>query len=634
MLMQKILSWTSGWVAGFILGIVVITFAVWGINFDGQSASINVGSVNGEDITQKQFQRLYSNIRAQTKQYTGTSSLTSEQENQLKKRALDTLVESKVLAHATVDYGLYISDVALKTTIQEMEVFTGEDGFDIDLYKNRIISAGMDIDTFEQQVRLESLSNQFRQAVENSAFVLEQESIRLIEMEKQIRDLQFILLQADALKDSIVIENLAIEEFYNSTELGLSHPEKIKVAYIELSVENLATEIAVTEESLLAYYADNKDKYDEKEQRKLNMIDIKLASDATDETVNEVTKKATEIRDSILAGASFTEITEKHNNAELDLLLTEHGYLAKGVLPVEIDEKVFSIAEGELSAVERTEKGLHIFKVSEIKGGSKNTFEHMRESVTNAYKELHAKNKYYDLADKLVTLAYEQPDTLEIAAEVVGIDVQESDFFSREDVSGLLADPKILTTAFATETIKSGRNSDAIELSDGHLVILRVLEYIGSQKKQLADVEQQIIQRLQVEGASEMQRKKSLEIFARLKQGIDIAEVAEMFDFEWTEAIAVDRNDISVNRKILREAFKLTKHADNLPAFGSTEVGKEDYAVFVVSDVSIPEELLDEDIAHGKEVLQQSIVSSEWFSIVDALIGEANININSDYFSL
>lgn len=634
MLMQKILHWTSGWVAGVILGLVMITFAVWGVNFNSQNAIINVGYVNDEEITLKQFQRVYNNIRAQTRQYTGTSILTSEQEDQLEKRALDNLVESKVLAQATVGYGSYINDIKLKTSIQEIEMFASEDGFDIDLYKNRIISAGMNIAEFEQQVRLELLSNQFRKVVEDSAFVLDQESIRLTQIDKQIRDLQFILLPADALKDSIEVETTAVEEFYNSSDLGLFYPEKVKIAYINLSVESLAAEITVTEESLLTYYADNKDKYDEKEERKLHMIDIKLAPDATDEIVNEVTAKATEIRSSILAGTSFTDIAKNYKNQELEISVTEHGYIAKGLLPVAIDEKVFSIAEGELSEVEKTEKGLHIFEVSEIKRGIKNTLVHVRESVENDYKALSAKNKYYDLAEQLVTLVYEHPDTLEIAAEVIGINVQESDFFSRKDVSGVLADPKVIATAFLEETIKSGINSEAIKISDEHLVVLRVLEYLSPQKKKLADVEQEIIKRVQAERASEMQRKKGLEILVQLKQGKDIAEVAEIFDFEWTDATAVNRNDISVNRKILREAFKLTKNVENLPAFGSTEIGKEDYAVFLVKNVSIPEELLDEDVAQSKAQLQQSIVSSEWFSMIDVLVEQADININSSYSSL
>ena len=634
MLMQKILHWTSGWVAGFILGLVIITFAVWGVNFSDHNAIPNVGHVNDEEITLRQFQRAYSNMREQTRQYMGTSALTSEQEKQLEKRVLDTLVESKVLAQATAGYGLDISNKKLQSSIQEMEVFIGEDGFDIDLYKSRIIGAGIDIATFEQQVRLESLSKQFREAVENSAFVLEQESIRLTKIDKQTRDLQSILLLADALKDSITVESSAVEEFYNSTDSGLYHPEKIKVAYIDLSVENLATEVIVEEDSLLTYYADNKDKYDQEEQRKLHMLDIKLAPDATDELVSKVMKEATELRDNILKGASFTEIAEQYNNKDLEILVTEHGYTAKGVLPVEIDEKVFAIAEGELSPVEKTEKGLHIFRVSGIKGGSKNTFEHVQESVTNDYKELQAKNKYYDLADQLVTLAYEQPDTLEVASEVIGVSVQESDLFSREDVSGVLADPKVLATAFLKENIKSGRNSEAIEISDSHLVVLRVLEHIVPEKKQLADVEQEIIEKIQVERASEMQREKGLGILAQLKQGKDIAEVAEMFDFEWTDSTAVARNDVSVNRKILREAFKLTKHANSLPAFGSTEIGKEDYAVFVVKNVSIPEELVDEDMDQSKATLQQSVVFSEWASIVDELIEQADITINSEYSSL
>ena len=42
----------TGWIAGVIIGLLVISFAFWGVSFySGQSGSINVALVNDTEIS-------------------------------------------------------------------------------------------------------------------------------------------------------------------------------------------------------------------------------------------------------------------------------------------------------------------------------------------------------------------------------------------------------------------------------------------------------------------------------------------------------------------------------------------------------------------------------------------------------
>ena len=629
MLMQKIRNWTAGWVAGAILGVVIITFAVWGINFADQGSEPIVATVNGKDIKLRQYQQAYNNFREQMQKYTG-KSLTPDEEELLKKQTLDKLIQDEIVNQAAVDNGLQISNETIRNTIRDIEVFNGENGFDRSAYEIGVMQLGMTPAVFEQQLRLELMANQMQTAVTKSTFVSEKEAIRLTRISKQTRDLSYTILSADELKDSIEISDDAIEEYYNKNSQGLSEPEQVKIAYLELSVEKLAEEIEATEEELLAYYDNNKDKYDVKEQRKVNVIDFKLSPDAEDKEVELANNKAEKIRALIVSGTSFTEIAEKYDDgSKPDMLVSEHGYLVRGVLPKEIDELVFSINEGELSEVKRTDRGLHIYRVEGIKGGAKNTYENVKEAVEKDYKNSEAEYKYFELADKLVTLTYEHADSLDVAAEETGIEIQESNYFSRNNATGLFAEPKVLAASFDEEAIKSGQNSEAIELNDNHLVVLQVLEHFTAEKKPLEDVKEQITQILKTEQASKIQKDKGQKILEQLKQGSDLSQVAELHAFEWTRADAVTRDDVSVNRKILRTAFKLGKPAENGFTFGGTEIGKEDYAVIAVSKIGYPDILKDEDIDKIKEALLQSKANDEWSSMVDELVDKASTSINS-----
>jgi len=629
MLLQKIRKWATGWVAGAILGLVMITFAVWGIHFADQGSEPVVASVNGEDIKLRQFQRAYNNFREQMQKYTG-KSLAPGEEELLKKQTLNKMIQDEVINQAATDSGLHISDSTIRKTVRDIDVFSGENGFDRANYERGVMQLGMTPTMFEHQLRLELMANQLQDAVTNSAFVTEKEAIWLTRISKQTRDLSYVTLTADELKDSIEINDNAIEEYYAKTSTGLSEPDQVRIAYLELSVEKLAEGIEASEEDLRAYYDDNKDKYDMKEQRKVNVIDIKLSPEADDEEVELARNKGEKIRELIVSGISFTDIAEKHDDgSKPEILVSEHGYLARGVLPIEIDELVFSMDQGELSKVERTDRGLHIFRVEGIKGGVKNTFENSQELVEKDYKRSEAEYKYFDLADKLVTLAYEHSDSLEVASEEINVEIQESDFFSRDNVSELLAEPKILAASFNKEAIKSGQNSEAIELDNNHIVVLQVLEYLPSEKKQLAAVKELITQILKSEQASTIQREKGQKILEQLKQGSELSQVAEAHGFEWKQADAVTRDAVSVNRTILRTAFKLGKPVENGFTFAGTEIGREDYAVVAVSEIGYPVTLLDEDIDKTKSMLLQSKASDEWSSVVDALMDKASTSIYS-----
>ena len=629
MLMQKIRNWATGWIAGAIMGLIIITFAVWGINFaDGGSEPV-VASVNGEDIKLRQFQQAYGNFREQMQKYTGKSLAPAEEEI-LKRQTLDKLIQDEVINQAAVDSGLQISNATIRKTVRDIDVFSGENGFDRAIYERSVMQLGMTSTAFEHQLRLELMANQLQGAVTNSAFVSEKEAVWLTRISKQTRDLSYVILPADDVKESIEISDDAIEEYYSKTTRGLTEPDQVKVAYLELSVEKLAEGIQVVEEDVRIYYDNNKDKYDVKEQRKVNVIDIKLSPEADDAEVEVARNKAEKLRELIVSGISFTDIAEKHDDgSKPEILVSEHGFLARGVLPGEVDEIVFALDQGELSVVERTDRGLHIFRVEDIKGGAKNTFENSREVIEKDYKRSEAEYKYFDLADKLVTLAYEHADSLEVASEEIGIEIQESDFFSRDSANELFADPKILAASFNQEAIKSGQNSEAIELDNNHLVVIQVLEYLPAEKKSLDTVKEQITQILKSEQAGKIQQKKGQEILQQLKQGSDLSQVAETLGFEWKQADAVNRDDVSVNRNILRTAFKLGNPAENSFTFAGTEIGREDYAVVTVSKIGYPHSLLDEDIDKTKAMLLQSKANDEWSSVVDTLMDKASTSINS-----
>ena len=277
MLMQKIRNWTAGWVAGAIVGLIIITFAVWGVNFTDLGREPVIASVNGESISLRQFQRTYGNYLRRVQEVMGRPA-TADSQASYKQQTIDALVQSEIISQVSDEYGLQISDDKVVAAVKEFEAFGGDLGFDRLAYETGVMRIGLTPALFEQQLRRELITKQLEDAIKDSAFVANGEARRLARIDTQTRFLAYVVLLADDVKDSIEVSDDDISEYYRTTGEGLMKEEEIKLAYIDLSVEKLTDQIEASEEDLESYYENHKDQYDEEHQRKVNIINFNLGT--------------------------------------------------------------------------------------------------------------------------------------------------------------------------------------------------------------------------------------------------------------------------------------------------------------------------------------------------------------------
>ena len=87
----------TGWIAGIIIGLLVISFAFWGVSFySGQAGELNVAKVNDVDISFQSFQRSFSQLRKQMQSVLG-DSLSLEEDTFIKNQTIEKLIESELI---------------------------------------------------------------------------------------------------------------------------------------------------------------------------------------------------------------------------------------------------------------------------------------------------------------------------------------------------------------------------------------------------------------------------------------------------------------------------------------------------------------------------------------------------------
>jgi len=620
----------TGWIAGVIVGLLVISFAFWGVSFySGQAGEINVAKVNDADIPYQSFQRSFAQLRKQMQSVLG-DSLSLEEESLIKNQTVEKLIESELINQLVIDTKLNITSDKLIEAIKNIEFFRGEEGFDRAKYERSINSIGMPSTIFEAQLRMDLLSEQLQAGFSETTFVLKPELDNILRLESQSRDITFTILGLPSFIEDGEISESDIQAYYQANPVLFRSDPQTKIEYLELSVKELAKNIESDEEILRNFYNDNKADYDIVEQRSVSKLFVNTGEKAPDEIIAKAKTIITSALEQVNNGDDFEEIVERApEEKEVILEFSEHSFMSKGIMDKELDEFLFNSEEGATSEIIETKNGFNIIKVVEIRGGPENKFEKYAKEVEEDYKTKQAELQFFELSDQLATKAYENSDNLEIAAEAIDKEIIETDYFTRDnDLEGLLSKPAIIQKSFDPELINSGNNSDVIEISDNHIIVLRVLDYKEAYTRPLEEVSTEVIASIRLKLATNKINEVGDAIVAELKSGVSPEEITSYSGIEWTTAEKVKRDDVSVNRAILRSTFEVGKPSADKPVITSQNLGSGDYAIIIVSNAYDEISEVNEEQKKSTDLkLRRLLSTGEWQDLLRDVRKNSDIRI-------
>ena len=583
----------TGWVARFILGLLFISFAVWGIGlYSNQGFSVEVAQVDGQGISQQDWRTVHGRLRARM-QRNARDTLNEEDEALVKEQALDTLINAELLQQFVGAENMQLPDSVLRDFIINLDVFQGEDtaGFDRNLYEQGVVARGMTA-TFESELRMDLLSDQLRRALSDSAFVLEDEVQRTLELKEQRRDIRYVTFSADSFKAQVQSDEAAMAQWYQEHAERYRTPQQLRIAFLDLQRAELLDEIEVSEDVLSSYYEGNREQFDEEEKRSIQQLIARVpGQEATPEQWTDARDRMQAVWQRAAQEPDFQKLIERmQEEAETDIDFIEQIDLQAGTLPPAVDSIAFRMEEGAYSDPVETEQGIHLVRVVEIKSAAmQNTFVMQRDKVEEAYRAQEAELLFAERAELLINASYEHPDTLEVAALETGLSVQESDLFSEEGMeTGILAEAPVLKAAFS-EALRLGQNnSDGISLADDRMVVLRVIERRPPELRPLSALHEEVMEDWTAAQARERAKAQGEGILAALQAGEEVAELTEAHALEWIERMEVGRDDPELSRQILRAAFQAGRPDEGAKAYRGVQNGDGDYSLIEISAVRVP----------------------------------------------
>jgi peptidyl-prolyl cis-trans isomerase D len=223
------------------------------------------------------------------------------------------------------------------------------------------------------------------------------------------------------------------------------------------------------------------------------------------------------------------------------------------------EQAAFALDPGQVSEPVRSRFGYHLIETTEVLPASIKPFEEVKAQLIAEVGKQAVSSQFFDLSERLATLAYETPDSLAPAAQQLGLDVQTSDWIPRSGGQGVFASPKILNAAFSDDLVRQGVNSELIEPEKERMqaVVLRVLEHRDTAAKPLDQVRDEIVTALRTERAQAAALTEAKALQERLAAGATLAEIAGGFTL--SQPGAVTRNEPKVPAAVRDVAFTLPR---------------------------------------------------------------------------
>jgi peptidyl-prolyl cis-trans isomerase D len=631
--LQSIRDRAQGWFATVVFGLLLIPFALWGVNwYVRERSEVVVAKVNGTKIRLQEYERAYQEQRRYLQNLLSDPSLLEG--TFLKQQTIDKVVNDRLLASATERHGLRIGDGDLIGAIQLFPAFQQDGKFVPQLYENRLRDLGLSPTGFEERMRVDLATEQLHQGVSDTNFVT-QAAVEVVEKLKgQKRDVVFATVAAEPLKSQIVPTDAEIEDYYQRNSARFMSPEMAKLAYVELSAEELGKRVAVEEQALKDYYESNKATYSTPEERSANHILVHVKKDAKPEEVEAARKLAEGYLNEAKSGKSFEDIAmQNSDDVGSKAEGGKTGFFPRGVMAKEFDEAAFSMQPGELRGPVRTEFGWHVIRLNEIKPASSKTFEEARADVEAAVRKEQAEKKFFDLADQLSTLTYENSDSLEPAAKALGLTVKETDFVARTGGQGLFGNPKVLETAFSGEVVTERLNSQPVEISPTHTIVMRLLEHKPSALRALPEVRTEVVTLVTAEIAKRKAEERGKALLERLVKGEEREALAQSEQLAWTEVKGATRDDdTKLSRAVGRLAFRIPYATPGEARYDGLSLGTGDYVIVGITGVSEPD--LSKPDEEKRKVERESLfanyANNDWRDYLAALKADAKITTYTD----
>ena len=265
----------GSWVAKIFLGLLILSFGVWGIGdiFRGGSEAV-LATIGGTKITTSELNVAYrQEVQSISAQIGRAIDPEMAQQLGVGQRAFQSLLSRTLLAEVAADYGLAISDEVLRSAVFSDPAFQSNDGqFDRRIFLQILFNAGLDEATYLAGLRGDLAREQLVSSLVAGTNIPAALAEPIYRFREEARVAEYFVIANDFFDDIEPADDAALEQYHRANSQRYMAPELRSVTYIHVTPEDLIGEIEVSENELVAEYEARLDEYTAAERRTVDQL--------------------------------------------------------------------------------------------------------------------------------------------------------------------------------------------------------------------------------------------------------------------------------------------------------------------------------------------------------------------------
>lgn len=617
------------WMIKIILGAIVVVFVFWGVGSYTSRRSGRVADVNGTIITLDDYRASYTTMLEQVRRSFG-NNLSEEliQTLQLRKRALDQLIDRSLMLQAAEKFKLTVSDEDLAESIRNIPAFQTAGVFDSRRYINALNSNKLTPETFEVQQRDSLIINKLQAFISGNIKVSDLEAQQWYKWNNAEVDIDYVIFEPQRYKD-IKPTDEEIRNYFDQNKNSYMTDPQIKARYLYFKPEDYAAKANVSEDDIRDYYESNPEKFKTSKTVEARHILIKVDANAEAGAVEDARARIDDIFKMAKEGQDFAKLARKYSEGPTK---TKGGYLGaftRETMVKPFADKAFSMKAGEISEPVRTQFGWHIIKVEKINPAKTLSLSEAESDILKTLKADISKNLAYDEAEAVYDATFKGQD-LDSIARSRNLKILTTERFTQKKPPREIKN----STRFAAVAFDLPLNeiSDVQDFGDGFFLI-EVVDKIPAQIPELKTVEANVKKDLVKQKQDEKARDEAKKFLLELKNGQPLAAVSQKYKQTPKKTGFFKRNGsiptIGSEPDIARIAFRISDK-NKLPE----EVIKGQKGYFVINFRARKEPTL-EGFEKEKTEIKERLLQQKSFKTFDAWLArmksESQISIEQGF---
>lgn len=564
--------------------LIIPSFVLLGVDGYTRNATQTeaVARVDGQEITRAEWDATHARVAEELR--ANNPALDSKQLDspQARYMSLDRLVSERVLLAAAAKSRLTTSDTRLARALHDDPAITSlrrADGtLDMDRYRALVGRQGMTPEMFENRVRGDLSSRQVLQGIAAGVVAPPVQADVTLNAYFEQREIQTALFKAADFVSKVTVTEADVEAFYKSNQAQFHVPEQASIEYVVLDLDSVKKSLTVNESELKDYYQQNLERFAGKEERKARHILINAPKSASDAERKEARAKADQLLADVRKNpASFADVAAKKSQDTGSAASGgDLGFFTRGAMVKPFEDAAFALKKNEISDIVESDFGFHIIQVTDIKTPQQRSFEEMRPTLEAEFRQQAAQRKFAESAEAFTNGVFEQADSLKPVAQRLGLTVQTATVGTEPQAGakGALASKRFLESLFSADSVEKKRNTEAVEIGPSQLAAGRVVQHIPAHTQALAEIKDQVRQRLVQQKAAELAKKEGLTKLAAWTANPAAANVQA--------PVLVSRTQTQGQAPQIVDAA-LQANTAKLPAFAGADLGADGYAVVKVN---------------------------------------------------